>query len=250
MKKLAKRAVAAILGYQVRRLLQKNEIKVVGVVGSIGKTSTKFAIAQTLSAGLRVRYQEGNYNDLVSVPLIFFGENLPSLFNPLAWLALFWRNQKQLGKTYPYDVVVVELGSDGPGQIEEFDRYLKLEIGVITAITPEHMQFFNSLDNVAKEEMAISRFSSLVLANKDLCDGKYLKQLPELLTYGLETKADYGPEEIAGAAKGRSGAEQYSLLAAAAVARKLGLDDGAIKRGLSDFQPVPGRMQELSGIKG
>src|SRR6185437_12482971 len=120
------------------RLCKKNQLKTIGVVGSIGKTSTKLAIASVLKQKSRVQYQDGTYNDLVTVPLVFFGEELPRLFNPLAWLALFWRNQKALRRPYPYDVVVVELGSDGPRQIGQFQRYLRLEIGVITAITPEH----------------------------------------------------------------------------------------------------------------
>jgi UDP-N-acetylmuramoyl-tripeptide--D-alanyl-D-alanine ligase len=141
MKQLARSIVAKILGYQVKRLYKKNNIKVVGVVGSIGKTSTKLAIARVLSAKYKVRYQDGNYNDLVTVPLIFFGEPEPSLYNPLAWLATFWRNQRQVNKSYPYDVVVVELGSDTSGLISEFRAYLRLDIAVITAITPEHMEF-------------------------------------------------------------------------------------------------------------
>jgi UDP-N-acetylmuramoyl-tripeptide--D-alanyl-D-alanine ligase len=249
VKKLARNIVAAILGYQVRKLTKKNNLKVIGVVGSIGKTSTKLAIARVLEAGFKTRYQDGNYNDLVTVPLIFFDEILPGLFNPLAWLALFWRNQKKLKQNYPYEVVVVELGSDGPGQIGQFKRYLDLEIAVVTSITPEHMQFFSSLDDVAKEELSVSKFSSLVLANKDLCDGKYLAGVDNLLTYGVDTKADFGlTPELQSSAKTKP--QQYSALAAIAVAQKLGLDDGKIKTGLKNIKPVAGRMQELAGING
>ncbi len=248
MKKQAKRIVAAILGYQIRALTKKNDIKVIGVVGSIGKTSTKLAIAEVLQAGFRVRYQEGNYNDIVSVPLIFFGENIPSLFNPIAWLAVFWRNQRQLSRSYPYDVVVVELGSDEPGSILPFKKYLNLEIGVLTAITPEHMQAFGNMDAVAKEELAVSQFSSLVLANRDLCPRKYLPSAGGLLTYGLDTAADFKPD--AKTTTGKSKAEIYSALAASAVARKLGMNAGAIEKGLENIKPVPGRMQRLAGVNG
>jgi UDP-N-acetylmuramoyl-tripeptide--D-alanyl-D-alanine ligase len=247
MKKLAKKAVAAVLGYQVRQLVRKNNLKVIGVVGSIGKTSTKLAIAQTLSVGLRVRYQNGNYNDLVTVPLIFFGEDEPSLFNPLSWLAVFWRNQKQLNKAYPFDVVVVELGSDAPGQIEEFKAYLKLEIAVVTAVTPEHMQFFGSLDNVAKEELSVAKFASLVLVNKQLVGQKYLNDIPNLLAYSL-TGGDYNLASFGIKSDVLSGAEQYSQLAAASVAQKLGLTPEQIKSGLKNIKAVPGRMQILKGI--
>ncbi|HET7529268.1 MAG TPA: Mur ligase family protein [Candidatus Saccharimonadales bacterium] len=249
MKKIAKRIVAAILGYQVRRLCRKNSLKVIGVAGSIGKTSTKLAIASVLSAGLRVRYQEGNYNDLVSVPLVFFGENMPGLFNPFAWLAVFWRNQKQVRKPYPFDVVVVELGSDGPGQIAEFKRYLNLEIAVITAITPEHMQFFESLDDVAKEELRVLSYATLGLINADLCPAEYYSAIDNKLTYGL-TAADYNLGNLKLDVQGLSKPEQYSRLAAVAVAKKLGLDENLMAQGLMKIQPAAGRMRQLKGING
>jgi UDP-N-acetylmuramoyl-tripeptide--D-alanyl-D-alanine ligase len=195
---------------------------------------------------------------------VFFGQELTSLFNPMTWLSVFWRNQKVLGKAYPYDVVVVELGSDGPGQIERFKSFLKLEIGVITAITPEHMAFFDSLDEVAKEELAISQFSSLILANKDLCEDKYLKQAGQVLTYGLGTGADYELDVGNGRMSVSGGGQQlfytkdeelskpelYSLLAAVSVAYKLGIKPDDIQKSLKNIQPVPGRMRKLAGING
>ncbi len=248
MKKLAKKTVAAVLGHQVRELYKRNDFKVVGVAGSIGKTSTKFAIAQTLSETLRVCYQQGNYNDQVTVPLVFFGEEQPSLFNPFAWMRVFWRNQKKLGKNYPYDVVVVELGSDGPGEIQEFDKYLKLDIAIVTAITPEHMQNFVSIEEVAKEELAVAGFSSLVLFNSDLCDLKYFNHLENTRSYGLKQKADFGNSKIEGVAEGKSSAEKYSLLAASAVASEFGIKPHDIEKGLRTFRPVSGRMQILKGV--
>jgi UDP-N-acetylmuramoyl-tripeptide--D-alanyl-D-alanine ligase len=264
MKKLAKKLVAAVLGYQVKKLRQKNNFKIVGVVGSIGKTSTKLAIANVLKAGVRVQYQEGNYNDLVSVPLIFFGQELPSLFNPLAWIMVFWRNQKILKQPYPFDVVVVELGSDAPGQIREFKSYLNLEIGVLTSISPEHMAFFSTLDEVAKEELAIGEFSSLTLANSDLSDEKYYKNLPNLLTYSIHGNGNLNLKAQAGKITVFAGQQQllealyenqssvslYNALAATAVAYKLGMTPDQIAKGLANIKPVPGRMQRLRGVEG
>ena len=262
MKKLAKNVVAAVLGHQVRKLYKKNDFKVIGVVGSIGKTSTKLAIANVLNKKFKVRYQEGNYNDLVSVPLIFFGEEMPSLFNPFAWINLFWRNQKQLNQPYKYDYVVVELGSDSPGLITEFKRYLKVEIGVLTSIVPEHMAFFKSLDAVAEEELAVGCFSSLVLANKDLSDEKYLSKLTNSLTYGIKKNADFKLTHdgkkisiMAGSAEllstdfeTVSEAELYTLLAASAVAQKLGMSGNEISQAIKKIEPFAGRMQRLEGI--
>lgn len=66
----------------MRELRARHEFTVVAVAGRCGKTSTKMAIAHVLeAAGKRVRYQEGNYNARISVPLVFFGETMPSLLN-------------------------------------------------------------------------------------------------------------------------------------------------------------------------
>ena len=250
MKKLARNLIASLLGYQVRQLYKKNDFKVIGVVGSIGKTSTKLAIAKVLGQNLKVCYQEGNYNDLVTVPLVFFGEELPSLFSPLAWSGLLARNQKQLKARYPYDVVVIELGSDAPGQIAEFKKFLKLEIAVVTSVSPEHMQSFSSLDKVADEELTVKDYSSLLLINQDLTDGKFIKVLGDKLTYGINSKADYSFESLGVPKPDVSLAEQYSALAAAAVAVKLGLPQEDIAAGLTNVKPYAGRMQRLKGIKG
>jgi UDP-N-acetylmuramoyl-tripeptide--D-alanyl-D-alanine ligase len=248
MKKIGRWIVAAILGYQVRQLIKKTNVKIIGVAGSIGKTSTKLAIAKVLSAGLRVRYEEGNYNDLVTVPLIFFGQEEPALYNPFAWLKVFLRNQRQISRAYPYDAVVVEIGSDGPGQVSQFKKYLKLEIGVISAITPEHMAFFKDMDEVAGEELALADYSSLLMVNKDLCDEKYLSGRDNLLTYSLKGTADYTPQSLGLDSANLSVPEQYSRLAAAAVAVKLDMQPAQISEGLKNIGQVSGRMQKLAGI--
>jgi len=262
MKEIAKKTVAAVLGFQIRRLYKKNDFKAVGVVGSIGKTSTKLAIATVLDKKFKAQHQEGNYNHIVTAPLVFFGEKTPSLFNPFAWLGVFWRNEKQLRRPYPYEIVVLELGTDGPGQIAEFQKYLKLEVAVVTSIVPEHMEFFGTLDEVAAEELSVSKLSGLVLANADLCDKKYLDSLPDIMTYAMRTNADYrlvndkntavvstGQTQLAQFdSSNKTLPELYSMLAAAAVAVKFGLEPDEIKNGLQAINPAPGRLQRLAGI--
>jgi UDP-N-acetylmuramoyl-tripeptide--D-alanyl-D-alanine ligase len=264
VKKIAKAIVVKKLNYQLKKLQNKNDFKTIGVVGSIGKTSTKLAIARVLSQNYNVQYQDGNYNDTVTVPLIFFGEDLPSLFNPIAWLALFRRNAKQLKKPYPYDFVVVELGSDGPGQISEFKDCLQLDIAVVTAVTPEHMQNFADLDDVAKEELAVSDFSGLLMVNKDLIDETYLKDRSNLLTYAINKPANFTLKHVGGktsvaannenlfteATGSASIPELYSILAASAVATRLGMKPADIQQGLKKIKAVPGRMQRLAGVNG
>ncbi|MBX4199826.1 hypothetical protein KW789_02955, partial [Candidatus Saccharibacteria bacterium] len=248
MKRKAKSLIAYVLGWQVRRLYKRHDFKVIAVTGSIGKTSSKLAIASVLSQAFSVRYQSGNYNDKVSVPLIFFGEEMPNIFNPLQWLIIFARNELKIHKRYPYDIVIVEVGTDGPGQIEEFGKYIKAELAVLTAITPEHMEYFDDLDAVASEELQVSGFAKKLLVNSDLVAGQYLQAHEKnTITYGLKTKADIKLEDVAFlgdeasfviARNGKKVIEAkhqritepqlYSVCAAAAVALELGMEPAQI----------------------
>ncbi|HSX05468.1 MAG TPA: Mur ligase family protein, partial [Candidatus Saccharimonadales bacterium] len=265
-KKLGRAVVCAVLESQVRRLRRRHHFKVVAVCGSVGKTSTKLAIADLLGQGLRVRHQAGNYNDRVTVPLVFFGQREPSLFNPIAWLQVFGANNAEIAFPYPYDVVVVELGTDAPGQLEQF-AYLKPDIAVVTAATPEHMEFFRTLDAVAAEELTVFDYAKRVLVNGDDIPGAYLAGR-KFVEYSMVSKqaqyyakADshglHGQTLHVTLPKGEVTAEvQYVgkhaakfALAATAVAHMLGLKRADITEGLPKLQPFAGRMQILPGIK-
>jgi UDP-N-acetylmuramoyl-tripeptide--D-alanyl-D-alanine ligase len=266
-KKAGRAFVCTILEGQVRQLRARHDFKVVAVVGSVGKTSTKLAIADLLGQSLRVRHQAGNYNDRVTVPLVFFGLAEPSIFNIFAWFKAFGVSQSEISLPYPYDVVVVELGTDGPGQMQDF-AYLKPDITVVTAISAEHMEFFKTLDGVAAEELQVFQFSKEVLVNGDDIPGTYLagRMFTE---YSLTSKqAEYGatrkPQGLAGQSLavrlpkaiveaqiqyiGTQGAK--FALAASAVADMLGVKHPNIRKGLPHLVPFAGRMQILPGIKG
>lgn len=269
MKKQARAVVAAILGWQVRRLRRRARPRVVAVAGSLGKTSTKLAVAAVLKQKFRVRTQEGNYNDLVTVPLVFFGHASPAtLMNPLAWLGVLIKNELQLLRPYPYDVVVVELGTDGPGQIARFRRYLEpIDLAIITAIAPEHMEYFKNLDAVAKEETAVAGFAKVVLASADWCDEAYLKlNNKSLFTYGLR-----GGDYRLAHGRFKDGGYRFSfkyehktlfeafhpsvaltqlhaICAAAAAGHRFALPAEAIKTGVANIKPAAGRMRQLRGV--
>lgn len=268
MKKILKQILVALFGWQVRRLQSRNNFKIIAVVGSVGKTSTKFAIARMLSVGKRVRWQEGNYNDHLSVPLVFFDRQMPNILNPFAWFGILIKNEVILRRTYPYDVVVVELGTDGPGQITEFRKYLKVDIAVVTSIAPEHMEFFEDINAVADEELSVATFSETMIVNNDLVATKYVqKYTPSAVTVG-SGDADYRVQtmelgEAASVTLYKNGAswlelrgnfyskaEVYSLISAAVVSDKIGLDESQIKEGARALTSVPGRMQRLKGING
>ena len=261
LKKFAKIIVVTISWRIAKKLLVKKDIKIVAVVGSVGKSSTKRAIAQVLAKKYRVAWQDGNYNDIVSVPLVFFGLTMPSLFNPLAWIRIFIEMNTRVAN-YSKDVVVLELGTDSPGQIAQFSKYLQVDIAVVTPIAPEHMEFFASLEEVAKEELTIQDFAKEIIVFEQTRIVFDDDVVPNAKTYGcLDTstsfvdfegdiaviKTDKMFYEFKPAVIGLH--QVINLSAACLVAEMLDLDKDLIVRGLASIRPMPGRMQKLKGIK-
>ncbi len=268
LKKVGKNILCKLLESQVRRLRRKHSFQVIAVAGSVGKTSTKLAIAKTLSTRQQVIYQDGNYNDRLTVPLVLFGHTEPGIFNIAAWCKILLANRRAINKEYPFDVAVLELGTDAPGQLRQF-AYLEPELTVITAVAAEHMEFFGSLDKVAAEELSTLAFSKRQLLNLDDIDGRYLPS-GDFLGYGQHAKADYrlttqssrgldgqeltlslpGGEQLQVQTHVLGSQGDKIILAAAAVAHLNGWDAKAIQEGLAQITPTPGRMQLLTGANG
>ena len=269
MKNYLRGVLCRALERRVVELRAKHDFTVVAVAGSVGKTSTKLAVARLLEAtGKKVQYQEGNYNDRVSVPLVFFGETMPSLFNVFAWAGVLRRMSRQVNQPYPYDVVVVELGTDGPGQLKDF-AYIQPDSTVVSAISPEHMLQFGTLDAVAEEELVVAEYSKKLLVNIADVDPKYLEGL-KYVSYGVEVNADYratqtgvrgvtgqtlavslpdGSElQVETAYSGKQGAT--IVLAAIAVADMLGVEHQQMSSAAASLQPFAGRLQVLEGTNG
>jgi UDP-N-acetylmuramoyl-tripeptide--D-alanyl-D-alanine ligase len=219
-----------------------------------------------LEGSRRVRWQEGNYNDRLTVPLIFFGQPEPGILNVFAWMKIILKNERIIRKKYPYQIVVAELGTDAPGQIARFE-YLKPDMAVITAVAPEHMEYFGTLDAVAAEELSLAGFAGKTLINADDVPSNYLAGR-EYLTYGLTKDADYHFESLrAHGTSGQSGTVHLhghgdldvqfpllgrqgakTVLAAIAAAHLAGLTVDEMRKGLDGVAAFPGRMQVLQGI--
>jgi UDP-N-acetylmuramoyl-tripeptide--D-alanyl-D-alanine ligase len=261
-----KKFLCDLLEGQVVRLHAAHSFRTVAVLGSVGKTSTKLAIAHTLAKSQQVQYQEGNYNDRLTVPLVIFGHELPNLLNIVAWAKILVVNERTIRRGISFEVAVVELGTDGPGQIAEF-AYLKPDISVVTAIAPEHMEFFKTLDAVAAEELTVTKFSEQVLVNIDDTPPEYLEG-KSVSTYGLADTADmhvssWASKSLDGVTfKLKLGGKTETFnspmmglagtkisAAGVTVAHMLGMKPAAIRTALAALPLVAGRMQLLPGIK-
>jgi UDP-N-acetylmuramoyl-tripeptide--D-alanyl-D-alanine ligase len=261
-KKLGKAILCSVLEAHVKRLQKNNDFKIIAVAGSVGKTTTKMAIAKTLGSKSRVCFEEGNYNDRLTVPLVLFNEREPGIFDIPSWLRLLARTSKASRQEFPYDYAVLELGSDAPGQLASFS-YLEPDITVLTAISIEHMEYFKDMDAVAAEELVPMGYSKVKIVNIDDVEAKYLEN-QNYMGYGFGAELGYGIHESADSLTiqldnkgsvsvknpmlGKQGAKAMAV--AAAVAHQLGWDEASIINGLEQVSQVAGRMQKLDGIKG
>jgi UDP-N-acetylmuramoyl-tripeptide--D-alanyl-D-alanine ligase len=121
-------AAMAAIGRLVR---SRSNARVVGITGSVGKTSTKDILAALLRRHVRLVASEGGYNNELGVPLTLCRVEQDT------------------------EVVVLELAMRGLGQIAELAAIAQPHIGVVTNIAPVHIELLGSLDNVrrAKAEL-------------------------------------------------------------------------------------------------
>ncbi len=263
--------ILKLLEAQVRRYFKKKPPRLVVVTGSVGKTGTKTAIAAVLRQNFKVRAHGGNHNTHFSVPTALLGVPYPA--NPRSvyqWLKVLLLMRLKSSRSKDVDVIVQELGTDAPGDIPHFMEYLKPDITVVTAVSPEHMEFFKDLDAVAQEELSVAAASGWTLINRDDISEQFARYAAtsSISTYGLSSVAEYRfivedrlPEggfkgELAGPEIGSLAIKlnvvgEHSLkpmVAAAAVGARLGLSSRQIAAGLESIEPVSGRMRLLRGM--
>lgn len=283
-----KRYVQRRLEKYVKKYFAKHKPKLIVVVGSVGKTTTKTAIATVLSTKFRVAMEPENHNTELSVPLGVLGIQYPpkSLLHKVGtWRKIFAAARKRIKWETGTDVIIQELGTEKPGEIAHFGEYLHPNIAVVTAIAPEHMENFpNGLTDVAREELSVAEYSDLVIINHDDVDGRYANYVNNnnVTTYGLSggeyrfATDDKNPldgydvkffaPEFGGAsvenpvlasedkairAKVNLAGEHslHAAVAAATVGAKLGMTSDEIVQGLGEIRPVAGRMNLLRGVR-
>ena len=211
-------------------------LPVVGVTGSVGKTSAKEMLAAVLGQRFRVLKTEGNLNNKIGVPMTV------SRIEP------------------EHEAAVVEMGISGFGEMRALSRIARPTVGVFTVIGHAHLEFLHDLEGVfrAKTEMLENMAEdAAVVVNGDDPMLKTLVCPQRLIRVGLGEDCDMRAEDLSMdlregvrcriVFKERSIAAQipafgrhivYAALEAAAVGVLLGLDDEQIARGLGQFKNV------------
>jgi UDP-N-acetylmuramoyl-tripeptide--D-alanyl-D-alanine ligase len=268
---MLKLIVRYLLERKVKKYFRRHSPKLVVITGSVGKTSAKIAIASVLAERFRVSAKSGNHNTDLSVPVSIMGVEYPENIRSIgAWRQVLKAMDIRIKEPTGIDVIVQELGTDKPGDVMHFTKYLKPDIAVVTAVSDEHMEFFGTLEEVAKEELSIAKHAGLTVINRDDIDSQYAKyaDTTSITTYGMSDGAEYRLiMQPANPLDGRIGKlltpewgevpvtvqliGDQSLKAAAAAASvgaKLGMTAQEVAVGIGKLIPVSGRMQPLRGI--
>lgn len=241
-----------VTNYLIRRtakFIDKNRPKIVVVAGSVGKTSTTQAIATVLREKHLVLATKKNYNTDVGVVMTIFDQNIVT--SPIAWL---WLSIKvfllSLGRP-KHEIYVIELGPDHPGDIARYS-YLKPDIAVVTAVAPEHMEYFKTIEAVAREELSVMAFSKTVLVNKTMVASGYVESEVARNKFEKENLGYYSREDVRKFSANLKVVGDHSLdavSAAAKIAEKFRFSDTDIIAAIEKIEPQAGRMSKIVGLK-
>ncbi len=263
-----------------RAILTKYKPEVIAITGSVGKTSTREAIYAALSPKFRVRQSIRSYNDQIGVPMTILGLESPGR-SITGWVELMFEGFRLLlhkDPQYP-EMLIVEMGADHPGDIAYLVEFCPPKVGVLTAIAPAHVEFFKTIERVAKEKqhlvLSVPTAGAAVI-NAD--DERVMQIKPKLkshvFTYGFTDHADVRASDmrLAYGERGLVMGMQFKIehkgstvpitlpnvigrqhiypgLAAVAVGLSYGMNIIEIGEGLSHYRGAPGRMHLVPGIK-
>jgi len=156
MKNALKSIVAYILGLFARGVVHRYQPTIVMVTGSVGKTSTKDAVATVLGSKHFVRKSDKSFNSEFGVPFTIFGVGNP-WGNPLAWFSVI-KNAVALlflPNHYP-NMLVLEVGADRPGDLARILRITTPDAVVVTRLPdiPVHVEAYTCPAAVREEEFS------------------------------------------------------------------------------------------------
>ncbi|MFO0839673.1 MAG: UDP-N-acetylmuramoyl-tripeptide--D-alanyl-D-alanine ligase [Phycisphaerae bacterium] len=237
-----KAALARLASFHRRQL----SCEVIAVVGSNGKTTTKFMIDHVLGARLRGRCSPKSFNNEIGVPLTLLSADALD------------------------EYLVVEIGTNSPGEINQLGDIVQPDLAVITCLGEEHLEKLGSLEGVAVEECSILgciRNGGFAAVNRDAPEIEpHLADLSvKLATFGRDARADvrvsdvsYDSPWLRFVVNGRFKFELQSpgahnamnAAGACAIARRLGFTYEEIAERLKSFALPPMRteMVQLDGV--
>ncbi len=156
MKKKFLRRYCKLLGKIAHWYIEKHNPQIIGINGSVGKTSCRMIIYQTLQQFLpnkKIYTSSKNFNGELGMSLSIFQQEKrePNIFYVIITLFKFVR--KRFFWKKPYDILLLEYGIDRPGEMDFLVSIVKPHIGVFTAIDSVHSEQFGNPAEIAREEV-------------------------------------------------------------------------------------------------
>ncbi len=155
---------------EFRRLMN---FKVVAITGSVGKTTVRQIVWHVLSRHYRVFQSPKNFNNQIGVPLTL------------------------LGADAKHEIVIIELGTNHPGEIAYLTAIARPNIAVVTNVCPAHLEGFGSIDAIAKEKLSISQGlppDGVLIINAAITPPTELST--KILTFGKSDTSDFLVQNI------------------------------------------------------
>ncbi len=270
---------ASLLATFSRGIISKYKPKIVMVTGSVGKTSTKDAIAAVLSDTYFLRKSEKSFNSEFGVPFTIIGARNPWT-NLFAWLRVFRQAIALLllPSHYP-KLLILEVGADRPGDLARILRIATPDIVVVTRLpeVPVHVEAYTTPQALRDEEFApayaLAPAAPLIISADDPHALAMAERLPvRVVTYGFQEKsqvhltdsrtliekdsvvgmqADLHTEDFTETltVRGSIGRQQLSPGAAAlATALTFGISPSRALASMISYVPPPGRARIFSGL--
>ena len=223
----------------------RTQAKVVGVTGSVGKTSTKEMLRAILSGQGKTHAAEASYNNHWGVPLTLARMPVDTRF------------------------AVVEIGMNHPGEIAPLARLADLDVAMVTTVTPAHLEAFDSIEGIAREKASIFEglrpggvaVMNADIATADILSAKAAEIAAQVVRFGSGADADWHlleaiPCERATVCRATRNGEPLlykvsspgrhfalNALGALAVAEALGADPMIAAHDLGRWEPPAGRGQ-------
>lgn len=281
MKAILKAPIAMLLALLARNIIRKYKPQIIMITGSVGKTSTKDAVAAMLAKHTSVRASEKSYNSEFGVPFTIMGVKNPWA-NPLSWLHIIEEALALIflpGK-YP-KTLVLEVGADRPGDLARILKIATPDAVIVTRLPeiPVHVEAYSTPAAVREEEFApayaLASGAPLILSSRDAHAILMAKNTQASVTVfgfskeadvhineprliaekgfpvGMEAEANVNGKTYMLQARGVLGRPQILAPAAAfatAVALKIPLDEALA--GLANYIPPAGRGRLLEGKNG
>lgn len=233
-----------------RAYRQQLDVKVIGVTGSNGKTTTKDMTAALLATTYKVHKTSGNYNNHLGLPLTI------------------------LSMEEDTDVAVLEMGMSSRGEIEFLSKLAQPDLAIITNVGESHLQDLGSRDEIANAKLEIieglaSEGTLIYYGDEPLLQGKVSNQLESLhvLSFGhshtndlyatlIQPGTNLTSFTVAGVLEGAyeipvlGNHNVMNALAAMLVAVEMKVDQRKICEGLASIRLTNMRMEMVEGAKG